>query len=364
MLNDLLPSLTYFFPTTERKQLKPIHVIGNGWASYHFIKNLDETKYYPIIISPNERVLNTTKLVSFIDNIDEILYFERSAPNKGQHIKQWVTNIYPDSCLIQTDNNQFHKYETLVLAYGSEVSYFGIHGADINAVSLKTSMDAAKIQAILKSQMPKSATVVGAGPTGVETAFQLASKGIKTTLVDALPDILPGFRQQTKEEISNQLKKSNIELFTGEKVTQVYSNEVKTDKKIISSDVTLWTAGVCINGKNNQSIYNNLKKYGKVEPRGLEVSDTFLFSKNIYAIGDVVANKGPPTAQNARNHGVWLANYLNQNKCNVWRLNNPFEILEIAKILHFNDKLYLESKFYTGYLPKSLDPLIQQMYKI
>lgn len=361
MLNELFPSLSLFFPTTERK---PIHIIGNGWASYHFVKNLDKTKYYPIIISPNEQILNTTKLVAFIDNIDEILYFERSVPtSEGQHIMQWVTNIYPDACLIETDNKQFYKYDTLVLAYGSEVNYFGIHGADTYTVSLKTSLDANKIQALLKNKPPKTATIVGAGPTGIETAFQLAKTGIQTTLVDALPDILPGFQQQSKDEVLKQLQKSNIKLFTGEKVIRVYDKEVKTGNQLIQSDLTIWTAGNCINGKNNKSLYNKLQQYGKVQPRGLEVSDTFLFSKNIYAVGDLVANKGPPTAQNAKNQGVWLANFFNHDKCKFWFTHNSYKVSEVAKILHFNNKIYMESKYFTGYLPKSLDPLIQQVYK-
>ncbi len=30
------------------KKLQPVHIIGNGWASYHFVQSLDKSKYYPI----------------------------------------------------------------------------------------------------------------------------------------------------------------------------------------------------------------------------------------------------------------------------------------------------------------------------
>ena len=43
------------------KQREKVYVVGNGWGSYYFVKNLNKNKFEPIIIAPNQKVLNTPK---------------------------------------------------------------------------------------------------------------------------------------------------------------------------------------------------------------------------------------------------------------------------------------------------------------
>ena len=81
----------------------------------------------------------------------------------------------------------------------------------------------------------------------------------------------------------------------------------------------------------------------------------------MFCIGDIVSNAGPPTAQNAANQAKWLAKYFlnsfDKNKMDAYKTK------ELGKILHINGKLFIESKYYTGYIPNFLEPIIDYVYK-
>jgi hypothetical protein len=56
-----------FFGYKDNKK-ETVYVVGNGWGSYFFVKNLDKKKFNPVIIAPNTKVLDTPKLTNLIIN--------------------------------------------------------------------------------------------------------------------------------------------------------------------------------------------------------------------------------------------------------------------------------------------------------
>ena len=68
-----------------------VYVIGNGWGAYHFVKTLDKRKYYPIIIAPNSKVLDTTKLTKLVIKPNIKVEFEN--PYYAEYIKDMVEDI-------------------------------------------------------------------------------------------------------------------------------------------------------------------------------------------------------------------------------------------------------------------------------
>lgn len=60
----------------EKEPVKElVYVVGNGWSSYYFVKNLDKSKFEPVIIAPNLNVLNTPKLVNRVIDPNAIVEF-------------------------------------------------------------------------------------------------------------------------------------------------------------------------------------------------------------------------------------------------------------------------------------------------
>ncbi len=386
----MLSILQNFFPPSinKKKPLEPVHIVGNGWASYHFVRNLDKTKYYPIIIAPNSNVLNTTKLIESIDSNQTNLYFgdlsknnntTNNIDNNYKWIQDKVVDVDMSKCVIKTESNKLIKYENLVLAIGAETNDFGVKGVNEYSYKIKNKEDIEilrkKLADCVLDTKERSVKIVGAGAVGIELAFKLKNLGFNVELIEGLGEILYGFSDQTIDIVNNRLKLRNIKVIKNSPVTMITDKNIQTKIDSIPYDLVIWTGGVKFNGYEKTKLYNSLCLANKITPRGIIVNDDFSIQStntttnttntnsksksNTFCLGDIVANKGSPTAQNARNQAVWLANYFN----NDFKDNNPYKVKEMGKILHFDNSIYLESKYYTGYLPKTIEPLIDEIHK-
>lgn len=344
---------------------EPVHIVGNGWASYYFAKSLNKNKYIPIIISPNDLVLDTTKLLDTIDNNSINPYLPKI---NYIHIKDYVTNIDPDNKLIKTENNLNIKYKKLILAIGSEVNDYGIKGIKENAIKIKNLEDLdilrKKLIDISDNKISKKICVMGGGPTGVELAFKLNNLGHNVVLIEGMDKILNGFDIKSIKEISKKLKKSGIKLKTSSPVLMVESKNILMKDKMIDYDIAIWTGGVKFNGFGHSELYNSLKDKCVISHRGINVNKDFSIGKyhNIYCLGDMVANYGPPTAQNAKNQAKWLGNYFNNDF--DYEKTGEYKIKELGKLIHVDDSMYIESKYYSGYLWKSISKLVDLINKM
>ncbi len=341
-----------------KKEKEPIHIIGNGWATYHFVKNLDKSKFIPIVISPNEYPLNTTKLIKQIDCPDKdkiYLNNDRSIIKLNNTVKL----IDPVNKIIHMEKNNFYRYKNLVIAIGSEVHDFGIDGVNLYTTKIKKLEDIDGLRKKLVNLKSKSIYVIGGGPTGVELVSKLKNLGYDPILIEGMGNILTGFNIQTQKEITKYLENKKIDIKFNEKVIQIEKNKIKTSNNSYPYDLAIWVGGVKFNGYKKTELYKSLDSIAKITPRGIEVDSNFKIHDSIYCIGDIVSNKGPPTAQNAKYQAKWLANYFNNPKS-----DSKYEVKELGKIIHLENKIYLESKFYSGYLCKYLENIIDFFYRL
>jgi NADH dehydrogenase len=143
------------------------------------------------------------------------------------------------------------KAEYLVIALGSEINHFGIPGLAEHSIPLKTFNDAKRIRETLEKLLktaPKPHIVVGgAGANGIELAAQIKFLHPKTavTLVEAMPDILPGFTGSIIQLIRKRLTKLGIAVTVNSKITSVEPGLVKLDGgSTIPFDLLAWTGGI------------------------------------------------------------------------------------------------------------------------
>ena len=88
------------------------------------------------------------------------------------------------------------RYDKLVIATGARIDRSILSGSDrSNVFTLHTLADAARMHAFVRGQSPKSATIVGGGYIGIETAEALRARGIQVRLLEASPYLL-GRRDQ------------------------------------------------------------------------------------------------------------------------------------------------------------------------
>jgi len=208
------------------------------------------------------------------------------------------------------------KYDALVLSVGSTVNDFNIPGAKEFAVALDTQDQAERFHqklhnSILRAQTQKGSVqpgqlevvIVGGGATGVELAAELhkatremtaygldrvnPDRDISIYLVEASKRLLPALPPKISASVESELRKLNVKLFLGERVTKVTKEGIETQsgKKILSS-LVVWAAGIKapeflsqIKGIETNSIHQI-----KVESTLQSTSNT-----DIFAFGDCAA---------------------------------------------------------------------------
>ncbi|MEQ7128057.1 FAD-dependent oxidoreductase [Actinopolymorpha sp. B11F2] len=137
-------------------------------------------------------------------------------------------------------------YDYLIYAVGSGSADPGVPGADEFAYPIATLEAALRLRPLLDAAPATAAvTVVGAGPTGIETAAELAEQGRRVTL--ACGDVLgPYLHPRGRNSVAKQLTKLGVTVVEGPgaKVTAVTRDAVRLgDGRELPSAVTIWTAG-------------------------------------------------------------------------------------------------------------------------
>lgn len=359
----------------KKNDREKVYVIGNGWGSYFFVKNLDKSKFNPIIIAPNKKVLNTPKLTNLL--IDPNAQVEFDNPY-AEIITDMVEDIDVEKKNLITKSGAIYQYNKLVLSIGSEPNDFGIPGVSTHAYKFKTIGDANLIRNKLSSStINNQIYVIGSGITGIEIASKIG-KIFNVKVIEGLGTILPGYNDNTKNAILNHLAQTQkyIDIETNTMVKSIEANKIKINKTKSNNieelkfnaktDLIIWSGGVRFNGFGvKNTLFNTLNNITPIKPRGLDVKDDFGIGNNlgIYCIGDMVANKGPSSAQNARIQGEYLAKYFNSGFDEKFLQTNKFESKSMGKLVHLSDDTYLESEYYSGFIPGFVNILIEWINK-
>lgn len=184
-----------------------------------------------------------------------------------------VTGINVFGRTVQLDDGEAIGYDYLVLAGGATVNYFGTPGAAEHAFPLYTLMNAVRLRnqvmqrfeaadrdASLIADGALNFVIVGAGPTGVETAgalsdlfynllpydyHQLATDKARIIVVEAGQKVLSAFQENLGEYARKELEERGVEMRLGEAVAEVGPTSVKLKSgEEIKAHTLIWAAGV------------------------------------------------------------------------------------------------------------------------
>jgi NADH:ubiquinone reductase (non-electrogenic) len=333
--------------TNEIQPKKNVVVVGYGWGGRAFCNNIDTKKYNVTVVSKTPYMLNTPKLKNSIDNQeDNLIIFNKNT--KINFIEGECNDIDKQHNIIKTNKDTI-KFDYLIVAVGSEVNDFGVSGVKENCYFLKSLEDLNDLKKSLETNKYKNnnspyygsedlkIVVLGGGPTGIELAFELSKKHKDITIVEGMKTILPIFNEESVKKVQEDLQKHSIKLILDNVVKKIEPSEIKTNNNSIPYDLAIWTCGI----KPNPFIR-------KLTTERFVVDKHLKFSNNIFAIGDIVASKelGPPTGQNAKNQGKYLANYFNNNF-----QGDEYKYEELGKLLHSKENIILETKYGVFRLP-------------
>jgi NADH dehydrogenase len=219
-------------------------------------------------------------------------------------------------------------YDSLIVAAGAGQSYFGNDRFADHAPGLKSIDDALEVRGRVFGafELAELATdpaartrlmtsvVVGAGPTGVEMAGQLAELAHRSLrgnfrhidpsqarilLVDPVPQVLPGYPEKLQESAARTLEGLGVELLMNHKVVDVGADHVDVEgpdgtRTRIDAQTKVWAAGVAASPLGRllgERTGAEVDRAGRVS---VEPNGSLPGHPEVFVVGDMASREGVP----------------------------------------------------------------------
>ncbi|MEU4691463.1 NAD(P)/FAD-dependent oxidoreductase [Actinoplanes sp. NPDC023714] len=269
------------------------------------------------LLSPGEVATPVRELVRGQRNTEVLLGWVTDVDVDGRV----VTATAPDGVPYQV------PYDTLIVAAGTTGSYFGNERFAEHAPGLKSLDDAVELRARILTAFemaeletdPAAAArwltfvIVGAGPTGVELAGQIAEIAHRTlpgeyrridpaqariVLVDAVDRVLPTFSPQSSAAAAKRLRKIGVDVRLGKRVVDVDATGVVLDAgdgtERLEAMTKIWSAGVAaapLAARIAQATGAPADRSGRIE---VNPDLTVPGHPEIFVVGDLMSLGGLP----------------------------------------------------------------------
>lgn len=188
---------------------------------------------------------------------------------------------------LQTGEVKEYSYDKLVIATGASPFVPPIEGLNLkNVFVMRTPDDAIALREAVEAGEIKRAVVAGGGFIGLEVAENLAAKGVKVSVIDFAPHVLPNFLDpEMSEYVENKMAEEGIMPMTGVALEGVLGTEkvekVQTSKRAMKADALILAIGI----RPNTAF---LEGSGIEMFKGTILTDKYLKTnvEDIYAAGD------------------------------------------------------------------------------
>jgi NADPH-dependent 2,4-dienoyl-CoA reductase/sulfur reductase-like enzyme/rhodanese-related sulfurtransferase len=205
-----------------------------------------------------------------------------------------------------TNESFDESYDNLVISTGAKPRALPIHGAE-RAFVLRDVEDAAKLKLQVDNFKGQSAVILGGGFIGIEVAENLIHRGVKTTVVQLGPSILPQFDPEIIEPFQAHLEKSGVVLKLNAQATEIGPHSVKLSTgETIPADFVVSSAGVVPDHQLAVDAGLRIGESGAIwVDNHQRTSD-----ENIFAVGDAAEKTSAFTGNGQQ---IWLANLANRH---------------------------------------------------
>ncbi|MEU3312030.1 FAD-dependent oxidoreductase [Streptomyces sp. NPDC006662] len=226
-------------------------VIGGGYAGVMAANRLTLREDVSVtLVNPRPDFVHRIRLHQLVGGTDPALVDYREVLAGGVRlVVDAVTRIDVAGRRVELAGGGTAGYDHLVYAVGSGSADAGVPGAAEHAYPLATFEEASRLRPVLEAA-PADApvTVVGAGPTGIETAAELAGEGRAVTLVCG--GVLgPYLHPRARRSVARRLAALGVRVLDGPgtRVTAVTAGSVRlADGREQAGRITVWTAGFAV----------------------------------------------------------------------------------------------------------------------
>lgn len=223
-------------------------VIGGGYAGVMAANRLTRRDDVTVtLVNPRPSFVDRIRLHQLVGGShDAVVDYRKVLAERVRLVVDTATRIDAAERVVTLASGDPLGYDYLVYAVGSGTADPGVPGAAEFAHPIATLEDAQRLRPVLDAAPATAAvTVVGAGPTGIETAAELAEQGRVVTLVCG--GVLgPYLHERGRRSVAKRLAGLGVTVLDGPgtTVTAVTRDAVRlADDRELPSVVTIWTAG-------------------------------------------------------------------------------------------------------------------------
>ncbi len=340
------------------------------------VSNRTHFEYYPLLY----KVVTETSLLSACISLSDI--FDHTAVNVTEDT---IISVDLEARIALGASGSHYRYTYLVLALGSEASYFNIPGIEQYSHSFKSVNEALRLKRhitdLLSAQFGNTDSsastalhmvLVGGGPSGVELAadlsehlkhlarkYHLPKKAVTVDLIEAAPRILPMLAPSISARVERHLKRLGVQVMTSQAVVKEDIENVYMKDLVLHSKTLIWTAGTRPN-RFYQTLNVPLEKNGKVLTNYyLEVQGR----ENVFVIGDAASTKYSGMAQTALSDGNYVAKVIGGRekgkRVHTYEPKKPFYLIPVGR--HFSVFVFGRFHIY-GHVPLLIRRLADLRY--
>ncbi|MCJ7471334.1 MAG: NAD(P)/FAD-dependent oxidoreductase [Actinobacteria bacterium] len=303
----------------NKNSIPKVVIIGAGFGGLWAARSLASTQVEILLLDRN----NYHTFAALLYQVAAAELGPEDIVHPVRNIFRKLPNVHVEMADVETIDMTNHQiraadrlitYDYLIIATGSETSFFGIPGAAEYAFPLKTLEDSIRLRnnilycfekAILEENPEYrrrllTFTIVGGGPTGIEIAGALIElvrgpvkkdftdldpNEVRIILIEATDNLLPGFPECCRDYSNSRLRQMGVEIYVGSPVTRITKDSIRLKSgQVILTQTIIWVAGV---GGNSLA-----KKAGLelVQNGRVKVQQTLQLRDypEIYVIGDLV----------------------------------------------------------------------------
>ncbi len=188
---------------------------------------------------------------------------------------------------LETGEVKEYAYDKLVIATGASPFIPQVPGLDLkNVFVMRTPDDAIALRKAVEAGEIKRAVVAGGGFIGLEVAENLAAKGIKVSVIDFAPHVLPNFLDpELSEYVENKMAEEGIMPMTKVSLEGVEGTDkvekVLTSRRAMKADALVLAIGIRPNTAFLEGTGIEMFKGTILADRQMKTN-----VEDIYAVGD------------------------------------------------------------------------------
>jgi pyruvate/2-oxoglutarate dehydrogenase complex dihydrolipoamide dehydrogenase (E3) component len=107
-----------------------------------------------------------------------------------------------------------------------------------------------------------TALVIGGGLVGLESADYLASRGVKVSVVEMLPQVGAGMDMLARNMLLNRLKKQGVTLHAQTKVTGLGADEAQVEQEGVVNRLPIETVVMAVGVRPNRELMDDFENSG------------------------------------------------------------------------------------------------------